>query len=65
MTDTSPTNDAPIALLDPPAPPTSTGASAFSAASDGAAWPPGPRPSRVTRFFRGKESDPVWVRPAC
>ncbi len=30
----------------------------------GSVWPPGPRPGRVQRFFRGKESDAAWVRPA-
>ena len=30
----------------------------------GSTWPPGPRPGRVQRFFRGKESDAAWVRPA-
>ncbi len=30
----------------------------------GSAWPPGPRPGRLQRFFRGKESDAAWVRPA-
>ncbi|HEX4160880.1 MAG TPA: glycosyltransferase family 39 protein [Acidimicrobiales bacterium] len=64
MTSLPPDHDAPIAVLDPPAPPAVTEASALPAASGGAAWPPGPRPSRVARFFRGKESDPVWVRPA-
>ena len=30
----------------------------------GSTWPPGPRPGRIQRFFRGKESDAAWVRPA-
>ena len=30
----------------------------------GSTWPPGSRPGRVQRFFRGKESDAAWVRPA-
>ncbi|HEX4162998.1 MAG TPA: glycosyltransferase family 39 protein, partial [Acidimicrobiales bacterium] len=64
MTSLPPDHDAPIAVLDPPAPPAVTEASALPGVSGGAAWPPGPRPSRVARFFRGKESDPVWVRPA-
>ena len=64
MTDLPPAHDAPIAVLDPPAPPATTGASERLDASGGPAWPPGPRPGRVGRFFRGKESDPVWVRPA-
>ncbi|HEY1446591.1 MAG TPA: glycosyltransferase family 39 protein [Acidimicrobiales bacterium] len=62
MTDLPPAHDAPIAVLDPPAPPAMT--EAEPPMGSGAAWPPGPRPSRVARFFRGKESDPVWVRPA-
>ena len=64
MTDQRPAHDAPVAVLDPPAPPATPAADDRPAASGGAAWPPGPRPSRVVRFFRGKESDPVWVRPA-
>ena len=32
--------------------------------SPGSTWPPGPRPGRLQRFFRGKESDAAWVRPA-
>jgi 4-amino-4-deoxy-L-arabinose transferase-like glycosyltransferase len=63
MTDLPPGHDAPIAVLDPPAPPATTEIES-PVGSGGAAWPPGPRPSRVARFFRGKESDPVWVRPA-
>jgi 4-amino-4-deoxy-L-arabinose transferase-like glycosyltransferase len=37
----------------------------FAAAPPGSgSWPPGPRPGRIARFFRGKESDAPWVRPA-
>ncbi len=67
MTDLTPPPDAPVAVLEPPAPPDPVHTSdADTTASDGAGstWPPGPRPGRVARFFRGKESDPVWVRPA-
>jgi 4-amino-4-deoxy-L-arabinose transferase-like glycosyltransferase len=64
MTDLPPAHDAPIAVLDPPAPPPVAGSSDRLEVSGGATWPPGPRPSRVARFLRGKESDPVWVRPA-
>ena len=64
MTDLPPAHEAPIAVLDPPAPQATTGAAEWPATSGGPAWPPGPRPSRVARFFRGKESDPAWVRPA-
>ena len=67
MTDLTPPPDAPVALLEPPAPPApvgTPGADATTAAGTGSSWPPGPRPGRVARFFRGKESDAVWVRPA-
>jgi 4-amino-4-deoxy-L-arabinose transferase-like glycosyltransferase len=64
MTDMPPPYDAPIAVLDPPAPPAVTRTADRSDPFGGSAWPPGPRPTRVARFFRGKESDPVWVRPA-
>ncbi len=61
MTDLPPAHDAPVAVLDPPVP---DGVSHWPPASNGATWPPGPRPNRFARLFRGKESDPVWVRPA-
>jgi 4-amino-4-deoxy-L-arabinose transferase-like glycosyltransferase len=64
MTDlTPPAPDAPVAVLDPPA--VDDPARAVAAPSgDTPTWPPGPRPGRVARFFRGKESDAPWVRPA-
>ena len=64
MTDLTPAPDAPIAVLDPPVAPVMTDAYDWPDTAGGAAWPPGPRPSRVARFFRGKESDAAWVRPA-
>ena len=35
-----------------------------SSAPSAPTWPPGPRRGRFVRFFRGKESDAPWVRPA-
>jgi 4-amino-4-deoxy-L-arabinose transferase-like glycosyltransferase len=64
MTDLTPTPDAPVSVLDLPAvvdEPRHDGAPLASATPS---WPPGPRPGRVARFFRGKESDAPWVRPA-
>jgi 4-amino-4-deoxy-L-arabinose transferase-like glycosyltransferase len=64
MTDFPSAPDAPVALLDPPAPPLAPPvAAAQPPAPSGPTWPPGPRPGRVARFFRGKESDAPWVRP--
>ncbi len=63
MSDLTPSPDAPVAVLDPPAQlvePEVTSAVPPSAAS----WPPGRRRGRIARFFRGKESDAPWVRPA-
>lgn len=63
MTDLTPAPDAPVGVLDRPvqldAPDDRTPVSAGQGS-----WPPGPRPGRVARFFRGKESDAPWVRPA-
>jgi 4-amino-4-deoxy-L-arabinose transferase-like glycosyltransferase len=63
MTDRTTAPDAPVSVLDLPV--------AVRDPRDGApvapttpTWPPGPRPGRVARFFRGKESDAPWVRPA-
>jgi 4-amino-4-deoxy-L-arabinose transferase-like glycosyltransferase len=64
MTDRTPAPDAPVSVLDPPVAvgdPRDDGAPVASATPT---WPPGPRPGRVARFFRGKESDAPWVRPA-
>src|SRR6185437_8753871 len=63
MTDLPPAHDAPIAVLDPPAPPATTHSADWPDVGTGTTWPPGPRPGQVGRFIRGKESDPVWVRP--
>ncbi|HEY1652375.1 MAG TPA: glycosyltransferase family 39 protein [Acidimicrobiales bacterium] len=60
MTDFTPAPDAPVAVLDPPAPVLAVPADAPPTPPT---WPPGPRPGRVARFFRGKESDAPWVRP--
>jgi len=63
VTDLTPAPDAPVGVLDRPvqldAPDDRTPVSAGQGS-----WPPGPRPGRVARFFRGKESDAPWVRPA-
>ena len=64
MTDLTPAPDAPIAVLDRPAASAAAADSEWPVTSGGALWPPGPRPSRMARFFRGKESDAPWVRPA-
>ena len=62
MTDLTPAPDAPVGVLDRPV--------QLDAPDDRApvsapgSWPPGPRPGRIARFFRGKESDAPWVRPA-
>ena len=58
--------DAPVALLDPPEPidARQTGPAPDSS-STVPGWPGGNRrPGPVSRFFRGKESDAPWVRPA-
>jgi 4-amino-4-deoxy-L-arabinose transferase-like glycosyltransferase len=47
---------------DPTGPDAADGSS--NGRSPGSTWPPGPRPGRLQRFFRGKESDAAWVRPA-
>ncbi len=64
MTDLTPA-DASVGVLDLPVQldpaPTPVGE---SSAPSGPTWPPGPRPGRFVRFFRGKESDAPWVRPA-
>ncbi len=61
MTDLMPPSDAPVAVLDPP---TVTTDPDTSSGPTGPAWPLGPRRGPVARFFRGKESDAAWVRPA-
>ena len=63
MSDLTPAPDAPVALLDPPSQPGNPETTTPPAPS-APGWPPGPRPGRVARFFRGKESDAPWVRPA-
>ena len=68
MTDVTPAPDAPVGVLDlPVALPEEVETDATEAApptSSTSNWPPGPRPGRIVRFFRGKESDAPWVRPA-
>ena len=64
MTDRAPTPDAPVAVLDPPAVADPARDDGPPLAGTPPTWPPGPRPGRVARFFRGKESDAPWVRPA-
>jgi 4-amino-4-deoxy-L-arabinose transferase-like glycosyltransferase len=67
MTDPTPAPGspaAPVAVLDPPAVSDPTRDVGPPLAGDTPTWPPGPRPGRVARFFRGKESDAPWVRPA-
>jgi 4-amino-4-deoxy-L-arabinose transferase-like glycosyltransferase len=61
MTDFPPPSDTPVAVLDPPV---GTSDSDAPSGPTGPAWPLGPRPGPVARFFRGKESDAPWVRPA-
>ena len=64
MTDLTPAPDAPVGVLDRPVdfdPGMHEGAGTAPSAGD---WPPGPRPGRMARFVRGKESDAPWVRPA-
>ncbi len=62
MTDLTPPGSAGgVDLLEPPI----TVADPVEAAASADAAPPSTaRPGRVARFVRGKESDPVWVRPA-
>jgi 4-amino-4-deoxy-L-arabinose transferase-like glycosyltransferase len=65
MTDPTPaTPSAPVGLLDLPALVESDTPREPAPAPGARAWPPGPRPGRVGRFLRGKESDAAWVRPA-
>ena len=64
MTDLTPAPDTPVAVLDPPVALDDARAAHLPPAAPPPTWPPGPRPGRVARFFRGKESDPAWVRPA-
>ena len=63
MTDLTPAPDAPVGVLDRPVDFDSGTHEGASTARRGD-WPPGPRPGRVARFVRGKESDAPWVRPA-
>jgi 4-amino-4-deoxy-L-arabinose transferase-like glycosyltransferase len=62
MTDLTSTPDTSVGVLDPPLPPealtTETGVGTPPP------WSPAPRRSWAGRFFRGKESDAAWVRPA-
>ncbi|HEX4176779.1 MAG TPA: glycosyltransferase family 39 protein, partial [Acidimicrobiales bacterium] len=62
MTDLPPNPDAPVGVLDRPVA-LEIPDQPVAAAPPGS-WPPGPRPGRIARFFRGKESDAPWVRPA-
>ena len=64
MTDLTPAPDAPVGVLDPPAPLDVPPDTAATAATASPSWPPAPRRGRVARFVRGKESDAPWVRPA-
>jgi 4-amino-4-deoxy-L-arabinose transferase-like glycosyltransferase len=75
--DRTPRPDAPVGVIDLPTPATlpadpsvpggpaypGTGTPATDPSAPGSTWPPGPRPGRLQRFFRGKESDAAWVRP--
>ena len=65
MADLTPAPDTPVGVLDRPlqleAP---DGAVPALPPPASGSWPPGPRPGRMARFFRGKESDAPWVRPA-
>ena len=63
MTDLTPAPDAPVGVLDRPVP-LDAPAELVPAPPASGSWPRGPRPGRVARFFRGKESDAPWVRPA-
>jgi 4-amino-4-deoxy-L-arabinose transferase-like glycosyltransferase len=65
MTELTPpgTHGSSVGLLDPPVP--LIDQHAVVPSSDGLHdVPPAAPPSRLVRFVRGKESDPVWVRPA-
>ncbi len=64
MTDLTPAPDAPVGVLDRPVDFDAGGHTGAGAAPPAGEWPPGPRPGRVARFVRGKESDAPWVRPA-
>ncbi len=64
MTDLTPAPDAPVGVLDRPVDFDAGGHTGAGAAPPAGEWPPGPRPGRVARFVRGKESDALWVRPA-
>jgi 4-amino-4-deoxy-L-arabinose transferase-like glycosyltransferase len=64
MTDRTPAPDAPVSVLDPPVAVGHPRADDARYAAPTPTRPPGPRPGRVARFFRGKESDASWVRPA-
>jgi 4-amino-4-deoxy-L-arabinose transferase-like glycosyltransferase len=63
VTDPTPAPHAPVGVLDRPLPLDAPGDLGPAPLTSGS-WPPGPRPGRVARFFRGKESDAPWVRPA-
>jgi 4-amino-4-deoxy-L-arabinose transferase-like glycosyltransferase len=64
MTDRTPAPDASVSVLDPPVAVGDPRGDRVPMAPATPTWPPGPRPGRVARFFRGKESDAAWVRPA-
>ena len=64
MTDLTPAPDAPVGVLDRPADVDAGGHDGASTAPSAGEWPAGPRPGRMARFVRGKESDAPWVRPA-
>ena len=63
MTDPTPAPDASVGVLDRPIEVQAPAEAAAPPPASGS-WPPGPRPGRIVRFFRGKESDAPWVRPA-
>jgi 4-amino-4-deoxy-L-arabinose transferase-like glycosyltransferase len=64
LTDRTPTPDAPVGVLDPPAQLDAPKDEAQSVSPAAPAWPSGPRRGFMFRFVRGKESDAPWVRPA-
>jgi 4-amino-4-deoxy-L-arabinose transferase-like glycosyltransferase len=64
VTDLPPAPDAPVGVLDRPVALEIPDQSVAAAPPGSSSWPPGPRPGRIARFFRGKESDAPWVRPA-
>jgi len=64
MTDLTPAPQSPVGVLDRPVDLDAGVDAGVGCAPPAGDWPPGPRPGRVARFVRGRESDAPWVRPA-